>query len=88
MNDLTTTRELFAYTACADASVWTAVLHEAAASADGLVRDYLFHIHTVQGLFLAVRRPRFRLHRRKLPGSRSYSRRREAPTQGASVINC
>ena len=54
MNDLTTTRELFAYTAWADASVWTAVLHEAAASADGRVRDYLFHIHAVQGLFLAV----------------------------------
>ena len=54
LNDLTTTRELFAYTAWADASVWTAVLHEAAASADGRVRDYLFHIHTVQGLFLAV----------------------------------
>ena len=54
MNDLTTTRELFAYTAWADANVWTAVLHEAAASTDGRVRDYLFHIHTVQALFLAV----------------------------------
>ena len=54
MNDLSTTRELFAYTAWADANVWTAVLHEAAASADGRVRDYLFHIHIVQGVFLAV----------------------------------
>jgi uncharacterized damage-inducible protein DinB len=54
MNDLKTTRELFAYTAWADAIVWTAVLHEAAASADGRLRDYLFHTHVVQGLFLAV----------------------------------
>lgn len=54
MSDLTTTRELFAYTAWADASVWTAVLYEAAASADLRVRDYLDHMHTVQGLFLAV----------------------------------
>jgi uncharacterized damage-inducible protein DinB len=54
MNDLKTTRELFAYTAWADAIVWTAVLHEPAASADGRVCNYLFHIHTVQGLFLAV----------------------------------
>ena len=54
MNDLKTMRELFAYTAWADATVWTAIVHEAAASADGRIRDYLLHTHTVQGLFLAV----------------------------------
>jgi uncharacterized damage-inducible protein DinB len=54
MNDLKTIRELFVYTAWADASVWTAILHEATASADVRVRDYLFHIHKVQGLFLSV----------------------------------
>ena len=56
MNDLKTTRDLFAYTAWADATVWTAVLHEAAASTDRRIRDYLFHVHTVQGLFLTVLR--------------------------------
>jgi len=54
MNDLNTTRQLFAYTEWADATVWTAVLSETTASADDRVRDYLFHIHTIQGLFLAV----------------------------------
>jgi uncharacterized damage-inducible protein DinB len=54
MNDTKTTLDLFAYTEWADATVWTAVLSEATASADDRVRDYLAHIHTVQGLFLAV----------------------------------
>src|SRR5215510_991925 len=54
MNDLNTTRDLFIYTRWADATVWTAVLQEAAVSADERVRDYLFHVHTVQGLFLAL----------------------------------
>lgn len=58
MNDLKTTRELFAYTEWADATVWTAVLHEARASDDARIRDYLFHTHTVQELFLAVWRRR------------------------------
>ena len=54
MNDLKTMRNLFAYTAWADATVWAAVVQEAAASADERLRDYLFHVHTVQGLFLLV----------------------------------
>jgi uncharacterized damage-inducible protein DinB len=54
MNDLATVRELFAYTAWADASVWNAVLREPTASVDGRLRDCLNHTHTVQGLFLKV----------------------------------
>ena len=54
MNDLTTTRELFAYSAWADALVWNAVLGDANASADARVRGYLYHTHLVQGLFLKV----------------------------------
>ena len=54
MNDLATVRELFGYTAWADASVWNAVLREPTALADGRIRDYLSHIHTVQALFLNV----------------------------------
>ena len=54
MNDLKTTQELFDYTAWADATVWTAVLSERNASGDERLSDYLFHIHAVQGLFLAV----------------------------------
>jgi len=53
MNDLKTIRELFDYTAWADATVWTAFLREDA-SGDDRLRDYLFHIHTVQNLFLAM----------------------------------
>jgi uncharacterized damage-inducible protein DinB len=54
MNDLSATRKLFTYTAWADAVVWAAVLSEAAAWADQRILNYLFHIHTVQGVFLAV----------------------------------
>ncbi|HJQ70910.1 MAG TPA: DinB family protein [Blastocatellia bacterium] len=54
MNDLVTTRELFAYSAWADALVWSAVLGDANASSDARVRDYLFHTHLVQNLFLKV----------------------------------
>jgi uncharacterized damage-inducible protein DinB len=52
MNDIKTTRELFAYTEWADASVWNAIFRESGASSDSRVRDYLFHMHTVQDLFL------------------------------------
>jgi hypothetical protein len=41
MNDLKTTRELFAYAAWADAVLWTELLHETAATDDGRIRDYL-----------------------------------------------
>jgi uncharacterized damage-inducible protein DinB len=54
MNNLAVMHELFAYTAWADAIVWNAVLSHAGASTDGRVRDYLFHIHIVQDLFLKV----------------------------------
>jgi uncharacterized damage-inducible protein DinB len=54
MSDLKTTRILFAYTEWADAMVWTAMLRESSFSADERLREYLFHIHTVQHLFLSV----------------------------------
>jgi uncharacterized damage-inducible protein DinB len=54
MNDLKTAQEMFDYTAWADATVWTAILQEAVAMGDERLRDYLFHIHTVQGVFLDV----------------------------------
>ena len=54
MKDLTIMRELFDYSAWADALVWNAVLGDASASSDAKIRDYLFHTHFVQNLFLKV----------------------------------
>ena len=52
MKDLEAIQKLFAYTAWADSIVWTAVINDADASTDKRIRDYLFHLHMVQGIFL------------------------------------
>ena len=54
MNDLAAMQELFAYTAWADAIVWTAVLSDAGACTDVRVRDCLFHIHMAQSRYLRI----------------------------------
>jgi uncharacterized damage-inducible protein DinB len=51
---IATARELLRFMEWADARTWAAVLGSAAASADGTVRSYLLHIHTVQQAFLAM----------------------------------
>ena len=47
-------RELVDFTEWADATVWKAILANEAARADGTLRDLLFHLHTVQRVFLRI----------------------------------
>jgi len=47
-------QDLMAHVAWADDQVWNAVLAAPRAQEDGGIRDYLHHIHMVQGLFLAL----------------------------------
>lgn len=54
MNDLQTLRELFSHMEWADAVVWQAVVAQADAAADPLMRERLAHIHMVQRAFLDV----------------------------------
>jgi len=49
-----TLQELLAHVAWADDQVWNAVLAAPRAHDDVGIRDYLHHIHLVQGLFLAL----------------------------------
>jgi uncharacterized damage-inducible protein DinB len=47
-------RELYAFTAWADSTVWKSVLACPASSDDGPLRDHLVHIHMVQHAFLSA----------------------------------
>ncbi len=49
-----TLQDLMAHVAWADDQVWNAVLATPRAHDDVGIRDYLHHIHLVQGLFLAL----------------------------------
>ncbi|MCI0491051.1 MAG: DinB family protein [Blastocatellia bacterium] len=58
--NLNTLTDLYRHMEWADASVWTSVLASENGSADGKLREYLYHLHMVQRAFLRLWRDELR----------------------------